>query len=360
MVSKIEWKYKLIHGLDRLHLGMLCEWCMGHQRLEMNHYENVLHEYYPPARSSAKITRPKAWLSQQTYDLSIIIPCFKVEGTILACLDSIFSQPCHHRIEVICIDDGSPDATGDLLDAYGHGIRVIHQENQGLSGARNTGLSVCRGRYVMFLDSDDVLAPHSLDAFISMAIDDDLDICEGSYYESHCLDHLLGTLDTHELYGFPWGKLYKRDLFESLQFPLHYIYEDTLGSVLLYPKAKKICHVNTPLYIYTINPNGLCSQTIHQPKVLDTLYIYQSLMADFDGNVTLKMYNAFLYHIAISMNRMIFVPLEIKQAAMGSFKQLRDTYFAEFKTSNPRYQRLEENLDALCFGQFELEIIRLA
>lgn len=101
---------------------------------------------------------------------SIIIPCYKVEAYIRECLDSVLAQKIDSW-EAICTDDGSPDGTGAILDEYAardERIRVIHQQNAGLSAARNAALEVAKGEWLLYLDSDDVLSPWALETYVKM------------------------------------------------------------------------------------------------------------------------------------------------------------------------------------------------
>lgn len=103
--------------------------------------------------------------------VSIIIPCYKVEKYLKRCLDSVLSQTfC--QWEAICVDDGSPDECGAILDQYAkcdYRIKVIHQENQGLSMARNNGKKLATGDYIYFLDSDDAMHPQLLEVAYGLA-----------------------------------------------------------------------------------------------------------------------------------------------------------------------------------------------
>lgn len=91
--------------------------------------------------------------------ISIIVPVYKVEPYLGTCLESVLSQT-YQNLEIILVDDGSPDQCGTICDQYAlkdNRIRVIHQENQGLSGARNTGIDLVTGEYITFIDSDDFI-----------------------------------------------------------------------------------------------------------------------------------------------------------------------------------------------------------
>ena len=98
-------------------------------------------------------------MAQYNETISVVIPAYNVQKYLSACLDSVINQT-YHNLEIIVINDGSTDSTGTICDDYARKdtrIKVIHQENQGLSGARNTGLNNCTGDYIFFLDSDDYL-----------------------------------------------------------------------------------------------------------------------------------------------------------------------------------------------------------
>jgi len=103
--------------------------------------------------------------------ISIIIPIYKVEKYLHRCVDSVLAQKCTD-LEIILVDDGSPDACPRICDAYAlqdKRVRIIHKENGGLSSARNAGLRVATGQYVFFLDSDDWIDPEGLEILYDMA-----------------------------------------------------------------------------------------------------------------------------------------------------------------------------------------------
>ena len=110
--------------------------------------------------------------------ISVIVPIYKVEKYLAQCVDSILSQT-HKDLEVILVDDGSPDGCGAMCDDYAKRdsrVRVIHKENGGLSDARNAGLAVCTGDYIGFVDSDDYIAPDMYETLAAFAEKEDLDV----------------------------------------------------------------------------------------------------------------------------------------------------------------------------------------
>ena len=117
--------------------------------------------------------------------ISVIIPVYRVEQYLRRCVDSVLAQT-YSRIQVILVDDGSPDDCPAICDAYAakdDRVQVIHQENAGLSGARNAGIEAAEGQYLAFVDSDDYLAPEFLECLYRACVDtgSDLSVCRWEY-----------------------------------------------------------------------------------------------------------------------------------------------------------------------------------
>ena len=120
--------------------------------------------------------------------ISVIVPVYKVEKFLARCLDSIISQT-YENMEIILVDDGSPDSCGSICDEYAQRdarFRVLHKENGGLSDARNCGVEIASGAYIAFIDSDDYIAPNYVEYLYRLLVDNDADIscccktCTGS------------------------------------------------------------------------------------------------------------------------------------------------------------------------------------
>lgn len=195
--------------------------------------------------------------------ISVIVPCYKVEKWLPACLDSILMQT-HENLEIICVDDGSPDRSGEILEEYAKKngcIQVIHQENRGLSGARNTALDIATGEYVAFLDSDDLAAPEWLEAMLTSLKEtkSDLAICgfrlyfEGSsrfepaplkgidhpvvYPPREALCRLIAEKPYKELV---WNKLYRRSLWDGIRFPEGRNFEDVAVMYRIFSRVRGV------------------------------------------------------------------------------------------------------------------------
>lgn len=178
--------------------------------------------------------------------ISVIVPVYKVENYLSACLDSISRQTLED-FELILVDDGSPDSCGAICDAYAANhpnTKVIHQENMGLSEARNQGVRFSSGEYIAFIDSDDYVTPDYLEYLFFLVQKYDADVSmakeilfwdgqEPAVLEKEPVDQVmtpseaLNKICYNKLGIYAWGKLYKRHLVEKYPYPTGQIYEDT-------------------------------------------------------------------------------------------------------------------------------------
>ncbi len=216
--------------------------------------------------------------------ISVIVPVYKVEVYLDECVASLVGQT-YRRLEIILVDDGSPDNSGTLCDAWAERderIRVIHQKNAGLSGARNTGLDQCRGSWIAFVDSDDVLHPQMLEklyravqqtqgAAIACARFDKQKSVSRRWMQTRFPDRQAVCLRGEALWSFfytneintqmvvAWNKLYARELFESVRYPLRRIHEDEFVTYRLLYQAGTVVWVDQPLYCYRQRPGSIMS-----------------------------------------------------------------------------------------------------
>lgn len=206
-------------------------------------------------------------------DISIIIPVYNAAVFLKQSIDSVLKQKTHARLEVICINDGSTDNSNTILDKLAKTdsrIKVIHQANGGASSARNTGITMANGSYLMFLDSDDILLPDTLDFAYRKIVENDADILIGEFVSfTNKIPELINqhysakirSVDSKQAYyeikdGFACGKLYKRSLWENVRFPNGYMFEDTITKPLLFRLAKKIIVTKMPLFAYRVHSSS--------------------------------------------------------------------------------------------------------
>lgn len=210
--------------------------------------------------------------------ISVIVPVYKVEKYLQSCVDSILAQT-FTDFELILVDDGSPDRCGELCDALAKKdsrIRVIHQHNQGLSCARNTGIDVAEGSYICFVDSDDLVAPDYCRVL--------LELLNGTSYDfSFCGVHRFedGTVPAPEdqeettainnaeylqmqfarrtEFGV-WNKLFRRELFQRVRFMPGKLHEDVIFSADLVRILRGgAVYTNRQLYLYRQREGGIVS-----------------------------------------------------------------------------------------------------
>lgn len=204
--------------------------------------------------------------------ISIIVPVYKVEKYLEKCIDSIINQT-YKNIEIILVDDGSPDNCGKICDEYSkkdERIKVIHKENGGLSAARNDGFNISKGEYITFVDSDDYISHSFCEKMLSAIIDNDAEIAisdvnkfvetEGVKEEAIIPElkvygpeeTIYNLINVAGQYDSAWGKLYARSIIEGIEFPVGRIYEDSATVFKYFYKAKRIAVSNERLYYYLI------------------------------------------------------------------------------------------------------------
>ena len=212
-------------------------------------------------------------------EISIIVPVYQVEKYIRQCIDSILAQT-FTDFELILVDDGSKDNSGKICDEYAEKdkrIRVIHKENGGLSDARNKGLDNAAGKYFMFVDGDDYIAPNMAECLHNSILKADADIAACNYryiFESDgekdfATENKAEVLNSNEIfynrknernYGFwtvAWNKLYKREKFKSLRFRFGKYHEDEFWANDIYQMDIKAVTVSESLYYYRQRGNSI-------------------------------------------------------------------------------------------------------
>lgn len=245
-----------------------------------------------PARrpKSPKPKSPKLPAPQPDPDLpliSVIVPVYNTPKTIERCLLSIWAQT-YSQLEVILVDDGSTDISGGICDRLATRdprTRVLHQPNQGLSGARNAGLALCHGQFVTFVDADDTVSPYLLaDLYrliqrhhTKLAISAISELYPDGREHLVANPHLPTRLSTERALkamlaedGFTMaiaGKLFARSLFNHIEFPLGKLHEDVGTTYRLLLACPEISYTARPLYYYHQNPVSITHQSFRRQKL---------------------------------------------------------------------------------------------
>jgi len=213
--------------------------------------------------------------------ISIIIPVYKVEKYLAQCLDSVLAQT-HKDIEVILVDDGSPDKCHEICDDYArrdNRIRVIHKENAGLSAARNSGIAIAQGDYIGFVDSDDLISPnmyeilyglsqqHNADVVSCLNTNNLSDLYIGSFADiPHSSVTVVSSnvLEDYTRRGFNsvWRRLYTKQVLCNKQFVVGAYDEDFLFSFQVMRDCKRWVTVSLPLYYWNLGPVSLSRSSL--------------------------------------------------------------------------------------------------
>lgn len=217
--------------------------------------------------------------------ISVIIPIYKVEEYLDACITSVVNQT-YSNLEIILVDDGSPDNCPQMCDEWARKdsrIQVIHKPNGGLSDARNAGIEISTGAYIAFVDSDDFIKPDMLEKLHTALAKENADIaacgiltCEGDKQTAWGCQNVVGAPE--QIYALLYNdtaypvaacnKLYRRSCWETLRFPVGKTCEDAFTTYQLIHNARRIVMIPEALYCYRIRPGSIMTSSF-SPKKMD-------------------------------------------------------------------------------------------
>lgn len=217
--------------------------------------------------------------------ISVIVPIYKVERYLAKCVRSILNQT-YRNLEVILVDDGSPDGCGAICDQFAQEdsrVRVIHKENGGLSDARNAGIDIATGDYFSFIDSDDWLDGNAYEAMLAVAEKYNAKlVCAGRYDEDETTgqsqvglcpekeEFVPGKELVHRIFRWDhldsaaWDKLYARELFQQIRYPVGRVVEDVPTTYRLVLLAGGGAMLPRPVYHYLHRENSITSAAISE------------------------------------------------------------------------------------------------
>lgn len=222
------------------------------------------------------------------FDVRVIVPVYNAGKYVNECVDSILAQRTRHSFLVVIVNDGSTDASPELLKKYAalDNVVVIDQDNRGHGGARNRALEHIDARYVMFVDADDCLPADAVEKLMSAADATGADIVSGGFV--HFRDNIRiyertggdGYVDPMALDGVPWGKVFKAGLFRDVRFPEGYWFEDTVNKLIVYPRVGSAYSVPDIVYRWRRNGDSISRVFRGNPKTIDTCYVTARLTDD--------------------------------------------------------------------------------
>lgn len=217
--------------------------------------------------------------------ISVVVPVYKVEPYLRKCIDSILGQT-YRNLEIILVDDGSPDCCPAICDEYAKvdsRIKVIHKANGGLSDARNVGMDAASGDYLMFVDSDDWLESNSLEILLEASLEHNAQLVIGGtrQVENGTLrtmkvenDGTLTVLSNIQAMSHffengcaAWGRLYQRKIHDGIQFPTGEINEDEAIVLELLERCETVVIVDKVVYNYRCRPESITTSTFSEKKL---------------------------------------------------------------------------------------------
>ncbi len=257
--------------------------------------------------------------------VSVIVPIYNVERFLERCFESIFHQT-YKNFEIIAINDGSTDGSAVILDEWAQKdarIKAVHQNNIGVAATRNAGLKLASGEYVLFVDSDDTIAPYGIERLVSKAVYNNLDIAYGAGFRIsitgkisiptnkplHLIDKVLtgpqymeDTIRCKSYNNGVWNKMYKRSFLieNELWFKEGIVYEDILWSPQVFLKAQRVQFIDVDFANIFVR-HGSITQDPYNLAVRhhDSLYIFDQLKEVFlQANVTEEQRVVYLDYLA--------------------------------------------------------------
>ena len=312
---------------------------------------------------------PKFFLEntvQSNVDLQIIVPVYNVEKYLEDCIQSMLSQRTSFSYQVVFVDDGSTDHSGEILDKYKENllIKIIHTENGGVSKARNIALRSITGEYTMFVDSDDVLAPNSIQTLMETAFLHNAEIVEGSYQDFddngmkgiHCHIGKTCAYDSFNYFGFPWGKVIRSDCLKHFCFPEGFLFEDTVMSTLLYPECHNTYTVPDVVYYYRNNHTGITNTCTANPRCIDTFWIMKYCLEERvrrGQSLQERDLERYLYAIYRNWGRTRGMPYDIQESIFLLTCQLIETAFgAIIQEYSGKYMKIFKTVKFRSFDAF--------
>lgn len=218
--------------------------------------------------------------------ISVVIPVYKVEKYLNKCIDSVINQT-YTNLEIILVDDGSPDNCGKICDEYAKNdkrISVIHKKNGGLSDARNAGIDIAKGIYITFIDSDDYVESNYIEILYNSITKNNTDMAISSHKVIYENGTILDKATEENSISKPkevlkrilyddgidlsaWAKLYKTELFENIRYPKNRLFEDAATTYKLIDKCNEISIVSKSTYNYIIRNNSITNNSFTIKKM---------------------------------------------------------------------------------------------
>ncbi len=297
--------------------------------------------------------------------ISVIVPIFKVERYLKKCIESIINQT-YSNLQIILIDDGSPDKCGKICEKYAakdNRIQVVHKENGGLSDARNVGISIAKGEYIGFVDSDDYLENNMYEYLFNLLNLHNADVSICNFYNViegkqkinniddgikiyNKVDILKEILLDETIQSYAWNKLYKKSLFNNIKYPVGKTYEDIGTTFYILENCNKVAVTGKPLYNYVKRKNSIVN-VISEKTIIDYIELVIKRYKYINENYSeLENYNnKYLLKILktayMDISKLVTISLDL-QEKYNELRELTKTIEEEYKKNNFDKELLDE------------------
>jgi glycosyltransferase involved in cell wall biosynthesis len=316
-------------------------------------------------------TADRQYAKQPRYDLDIIIPVYNVETYLQTCLSSVIDQQTKYSYRMIVIDDESTDKSPEIIEKFSgnDSLLIIKQKNQGVSVARNTGLDCVDAQYVLFVDSDDILADGAVEMLLDKAFENDADIVEGgfdTFKGEEIISHTrrrTGFSTVSSLSGFPWGKVIRASYFKNLSFPAGYLFEDTIFSFILYQLVQTVYTLNEQTYKYRLNEKGLNLSSKQTPSRVDSFWVTIQILSELDKfgiEPSESLYNVLLQQVSMNFKRTFQLkPQTIQYACFRILTDIVNSKWLGY-SGETAYRHLDRSLKDGKFGDYLVACLEIA
>lgn len=314
-------------------------------------------------------------------DLSIVVPVYNYVELIEANINAILNQKTKYNYEVIIVDDGSTDGAGEVINKYENNskVKLIYQKNAGIGAARNTGINNAIGKYIMFVDCDDIVHDDIVETLLNKAYSNDydmvmcahdlskekngqiFDIIPNIYPKYNLMGYKNGD-KIMNLAGLPWCKVYKRELWNNVRFFPGYWYEDTIIQFLIFTQCKNYAYISKIEYEYKWYEKNFSHVQDNSAniKTIDSYWILVEILEQYKKSnlpINEQLYTLVLRHISTyyfgSINGL---SEDIIDALFVLAKELFIEYKPNRKVKLPYMLRQVEK----AFGNNDIELWKLA
>lgn len=295
--------------------------------------------------------------------ISVLVPVYNSEKYLRKCVDSILKQT-YENIELILVNDGSTDSSYEIMENYkekDERVKAIHIDNKGVANARNVLLDNATGVYYTYVDSDDWIEPDYLQELYNQIVKENADICVGNcvqYIENtneykhkdfgihkNCVYNKYEAVEELMYHNFlrhsPWGKLYKKEVFDGMRFPLGYHYEDLALIYKLFLKAEKIVYTPIEKYNYMVREGSIVHRKLKEEDINAILNYSEEIISVLEKEapeiLNCGKYSLLMHSVKILSNMKLKQDKEYVDRIMNIFKKYRKVVIQD-KKANKKYK----------------------